>query len=206
MTERLFPGIIDSADQRRQYFEALGKFVNAFARAEAFTHFVFPTFSKLPPTMAMAVKGGMRLSDLMPIIRRVMEINDFEDEARTEVDTLFTQLNEISIFRDRILHRGAEMLPDGTFESHNHATMKAIENLEIVKFTLEDIQGATSDLSRIALRIAMFMSKDDDLDEAVMQYLYAPWRYKPVTLEKPNQPRPTRRPARPRPRRPSRGK
>src|SRR5688572_25205081 len=110
MTERLFPGIIDSATQRQQYFEALGKFVNAFAKSEAFTHMLFPTLAKVTTRMAMALKGGMRLSDLMPIIRRVMEINNFDAGARSEIDALFTQLNEISIFRDRILHRGADML------------------------------------------------------------------------------------------------
>lgn len=182
-------GLRERGEQRTAYFEALGKFVYAFAKAEAITHLSFRTFARLDASLAMTLKGGMRLSDLMSVIRDAMAINGFSEEDQREIDYLFAQLSEISTFRNRILHRGAEMLPDGTLESTNHATMKAIELLEVVKFTLNDIRAATSDLNRIALRVAMFMSKpgeDDDMDQDFSEFLQSAWRYKPLKPETPN--------------------
>lgn len=171
-----------------EYYLALGKFVDAFASAEKWIHLAFFKFSKMKLDMVMAIKGGMRVSDLAPLTRRVLVINKFPKKTQREVDNCLNQFNLISTFRDRVLHRGASITDDGKYESTNFATMKSYDLLEQVNFDVNTIRDATADLLRIGVRIAQTSYPDlKSADPRVhMRYVHLPWLYKSVELKTPN--------------------
>jgi hypothetical protein len=104
------------------------------------------------------------------------------------VDSIFTQLNLISEFRDRVVHRGADPQPGNIFFSSNMATMKSVELAETYTFTLKDIRNATSDLQRIVLRVVCACHR---IDAKIFfgkkkRQMFAPWRYKPLQPDNPH--------------------
>jgi hypothetical protein len=181
------PGIIDGArDPRRQeYLLALGEFVDEFASLEMLLHHSFRTFARINSDIAMALKGAMRLSELVPLIKRSMKARKWSNEDQAEMHTLFAQLDHISIFRDRVLHRGAWMDTEGRLHSHNIATMKSAQSAEFVEFAVTDIQNASKDLKQIRQRLALIVwgRSFKKFGPELVQAVRRPWLYKPVKLE-----------------------
>ncbi len=171
------------------YFEALGRFVHAFAKAESMTHFSFSVYAKLDSEVARAIKGGMRLKELMPLIRRLMELNGYGEEDKAEVKDLFEQFNRISILRDTLLHRGADVMTDGTLHSSNAATARAKDHEQVSIYEIEDLHAAIGDLQRISLRVLATASGQRDEFKGVCLTapgapgLFGPWLYTPRSQE-----------------------
>jgi hypothetical protein len=180
-------GIIESArDKRReQYTNALGRFVDSYAHTESLVHLMFPRLAKLDRTVAMAIKGSMRLGELTGLTKRIMVARKWPPEDRKEVADALDHLNSISSFRDSVLHRGAELEKDGTLLSTNAATLKAIDLLEFVTFNVSDIDNATADLRQIRTRLILVTYKRHlkNYTPESVQAVRVPWRYKPVKRE-----------------------
>ena len=186
------------------YFMALGRFVHAFSEVEKAIHYSFANFTKLKIPIAHIIKRESGAKDLISIIKQTVRLNKFSDKAIAEVECLFTHFDAISIFRNRVLHRGAYLQEDGTYLSHNMATMRTMEAYEMATFTLEDIQFATRDLGRMAIRIYDVANvtpyhQMTKRDPRAAPLLLAPWQYKSVELVTPNKARPSKSPVPSRP-------
>jgi hypothetical protein len=115
----------------KSYFYALGKFVHSYAMTESMIHIMFARLTELHPDVAMAIKGSMRVSDVMAIIKRLSVINQWPQHPREDLEAAFTQFNHISELRDRIIHRAAEPLAANEFKTSNVATMRANHGIRV---------------------------------------------------------------------------
>lgn len=177
------------------YFMALGRFVHAFAEVEKAIHYSFANFTKLKIPIAHIIKRESSAKDLISIIKPAVKLNKFSERAIAEVESLFTQFESISTFRNRVLHRGAHLQEDGTYLAHNMATMRTGEAYETANFTLEDIEAARRDLGRITVRlydVANLTPYGMKRPAQVDALLSAPWQYKSVELVTPNKVRPAK--------------
>lgn len=173
--------------QYKKYTSALGLFVDQYAAAEAFVHLCFARFAKMNRDLAMAIKGAMRLSDLMALTKRVMVVKRWPEEDRALIERAFTHLNDISEFRDRVLHRGAYVDSEGNLLSTNVATMKSFDLMETVNFKIKDVEDATEDLRAIQRLISLVAYRRKVMKrygpELIDEELKQPWRYRPVKPE-----------------------
>jgi len=181
------------------YFEALGRFAHQFAMVEALLHFKFIIYAGIPQKIARMLTGRMALGDLSGAIKKMVEINGWDEKLRTELDVLLEQINAISLFRDRILHRGANIDED-TYVSTNEATYRMSEDLEVLKFNIDDLRHAIRDLRCINLRLFRLGSHLEEMMSPMnlesmhrqirneVGELFGPWQYKYVQPDTPNRP------------------
>lgn len=190
-------------DTQLKYFMELGIFVHTYSKVEAFVHLMFPRIAKVQPSVANAIKRSMKVSELISIIKPLLVLNDYSSEVILESEKLFSHFAHISEFRHKIIHRGADLLEDGSLFSHNSPTMGLAERFETMKFSVEDIEHASEDLRRMQLRILLLGSGcSRELILQNDQNAFAPWLYTHVQPMTPNQRLPAKTPARQRPQKP----
>ncbi|HKZ03349.1 MAG TPA: hypothetical protein VJ180_13980 [Pyrinomonadaceae bacterium] len=165
----------------------LGEFVCLYANVETACHSTFHFQSGLSERVAKAMVGGMRLSDLIGVLSRVIELsNSLAQFFKEDFKACVTQFDHITALRNRLIHRGAQARY-GEYVSTNSLTAKTRESVDILKFRLDDLKAASDDCSRIAFRIHLVnFGGDHGQPSDWERSLYAPWRYKPVQPKKTN--------------------
>jgi hypothetical protein len=69
------------------HYEAVGRFVTSYANAESAVHLLARQLSGMSDEKARIVFGGMRLADLIDIIRHFMRIDNTPEEKRAKIDS-----------------------------------------------------------------------------------------------------------------------
>jgi hypothetical protein len=82
------------------YFAKFGQFIHWYANVERMVHYVFRHFSGLPQEAARTIDGGMNLSALISLIRRIVIARKVADAERNELEFLFDHLGHITKLRD----------------------------------------------------------------------------------------------------------
>src|SRR4051812_15828423 len=88
-----------------EYFESFGRFIAAYALAEAGLHEVARLLSKLSEGKARVIFANMRLGDLTDRIRGMLRSELAEGDSFKEFDTCLVQLAAISDNRNKLIHR-----------------------------------------------------------------------------------------------------
>ncbi|HEX3484266.1 MAG TPA: hypothetical protein VHT51_04350 [Micropepsaceae bacterium] len=181
----------DTTPKEPQYYEALGRFVTSYARAEASIHLLVRSMSGLHDEKARVIFAGMRLGDLIDrarlIFRLEMQTTLYAlkpPRSQTEyddMDSCLIQLQAISDVRGELVHRVVTFI-ENSFHVSNTLTAKAIPHIESRSVTLPDLEAMTFDCGTIFLRLnwianpGLFENKDGEFRE----FLQWPWRYKYV--------------------------
>jgi hypothetical protein len=179
----------EAAQTEGVYFEAIGRLVVEFARAEAFVHYLANWQSGLGTEKGMAIFAGMRLPDLIQAIRACMRLNKMESKASNDLDACFTQLDVIGKVRHKLAHRYVEIASEfgPQISVHTLYTAKSLVSADVEEFTLQDMAAMTEDCFCIRIRIlrhtdAEARRKTRTLEERIFQ----PWRYKPPQSQPPS--------------------
>jgi hypothetical protein len=170
------------------HYEAIGRFVTSFANAEAAVHMLARKLSALPDAKARIIFGGMRLLDLIDIVRQMARIDKIPDRQYSEIDTCLTQLNYIGTRRHSLVHRSSNFF-DGKLMVSNILTSKAVTAAEIEVFEIELLSDMQADCNRILLRLRYASEAEkfhQDLIDLVEAMKQEPWRYKHVPPKTPN--------------------
>jgi len=188
-------------DEQKLAMRWLGQFISFYAQVEGFCHVLFRRYCGVKANVARAITGGARLADLLPMLAVVIESSDMGEAGKKDFVVCIEQLNHLTAFRHRLVHRGIEQSLGlinkvmGQFHSSNVLTAKAKESIEILRFQRHDLEAAATDCLRIYTRM-QFMTLESEkqsarslLQKDFEQALYGPWLYKPLQPEKPHQPR-----------------
>ncbi|MHC2538331.1 hypothetical protein [Bradyrhizobium diazoefficiens] len=181
-------GLIEPVSSDKTHYEALGRFLAAFANAEGASHVLARKLSGLSDEKARLLFSGMRLSDIVERIRglvhaeRIAKIG-LPDEILTDIENCLDQLGQISSRRHNLVHRGATYF-SGALISANSMIAKTIASIEtdiIEEKTLNDMQ---LDCGAIFLRF-VYIAKDDSQDSEWLSALrLRSWHYKPSSKNK----------------------
>lgn len=167
-------------DQR--YYEALGRFVDEFARAETTAYEVLRFHAKLRHGVAAALLSGVRASDTVNRLGRLHRAGAISEQEWKSLNAIFGHFNGIVSMRDMILHHGARS--DSKGERYISNALKSItdEEARVVPISTDAINDMRHDLRKIIVHLRLFhlgrvllRGKHPHLDEIVR----APWRYKP---------------------------
>jgi hypothetical protein len=84
------------AQHETAYFGELGKMIRAYATAEAGVHCLARYLSGLPDAKARAVFGGMRLLDLIDLVRQMMRIDETPDGSLAQLKAIASGTNSFT--------------------------------------------------------------------------------------------------------------
>jgi hypothetical protein len=180
-----FPGILFGPPRdETAYYAAFGRFVAAFALAEAGAHIAARYFSGLGEDAARVIFSGMRLSDLAEKLRKLTrKTGHFQ-----EIDELLTHLDLISKERDKFVHRLVEYDRQTGFRVTNRLTVKSLDNVEQHTFTIEELKAMEDDCKAIFFRLGVSAKQLDEIRFAgsglTLGAMYMQWRYKPPSRAK----------------------
>jgi hypothetical protein len=187
-------GLIKPVSNDQTHYEALGRFLAAFANAEGASHVLVRKLSGLTDEKARLLFSGMRLADIAERIRglvqteRVAEKSNFSEANLADIENCLDQIGHISRTRHNLVHRGASYF-SGAFISANSMIAKTITSIEteiVEEHTLNQMQA---DCGAIFLRF-VYIAADNPQDAVWLNVLrQRPWSYKPMAPNSRNQKR-----------------
>lgn len=160
-------------------FAALGRFVAAYALAEAGVHVAARHHSSLTEAKARVVFGGRSLPSMSEMLRTLAS----DSESYSQIDECLTQLQLIAAERGNIVHRVIEFDKKRGFHVSDKLTAKMLSSAERKTYALEQLRDMERDCTRIYFRLTATV-KDLDGPEMTawnisLLELYGAWRYKP---------------------------
>jgi hypothetical protein len=141
------------------YYAEFGEFIHWYSKVERTVHYLFRHYCEAPPGVARAIDGGMALSSLVSLIKRVMEIRNIETSECSKVNVVFEHLNHVSLLREALIHRGGDSAGNKVVSTNVHFA-KTKADLEFLELELDDIIAASSDCRKIYLRLDRIMNPD----------------------------------------------
>lgn len=180
-----------TASNEKTHYEALGRFVVAFASAESAVHLIARKLSGLSDQKARVVFGGMRLADLIDKTRGFIQLGrseGLEDEAFEDAEICLTQLKHIALRRHNLIHRGATYFA-GTFLVSNSLLAKHLSKIETETISERMLGDMAVDCSAIFLRLHYASGNAISNEEWINVLRLRSWLYKPPPPSTQNQQR-----------------
>jgi hypothetical protein len=104
----------DEGKKRLQdYYTALGRFIDVFAKVELAVGFTLWHYAKTPYPVARVAFSATGLDAAMSSIKQLFKVIEIPQEKQNEINWLFSQLSSIKKVRNDILHYGAINVPEG---------------------------------------------------------------------------------------------
>lgn len=146
------------------YYRALGKFINEFAKAEEMLLVVVGRSINLQHRESAALLSGMRLRAGVDWIRRLHEAKDAS--VPLALAEAFEQLAAINTMRDRLVHWGVE--PDGEqFVASNRVRAHADRVRRDIRVSSSAIVNMTRDIQDIQKTFMLFILNTQGSDDPI---------------------------------------
>jgi hypothetical protein len=98
----------DGQKRLREYYEALGRFVDMFSRVEAAATLTLWHYAKTSSEIAKVIFAGTRVESGSTFIKQLAAATNVNQELRDDLEDVLQQLGIINRVRNEILHYGAE--------------------------------------------------------------------------------------------------
>ena len=169
-----------SSDLKDKFYTEFGEFMDRFASVETLIHIFFRRLTGMDNATARTISEGMTLSQLMTAIRRIVVVQNRDQEMIQSVEASFAQLSAIAAFRNFLVHRGAELEGDA-FVAHDQMTSRSLEHYRRLEFNLDDLRAASLDCNVIFMKVRRIFAPvpPEEEDPFAIQVMAEPWRYTP---------------------------
>jgi hypothetical protein len=188
-----------------RHYAAFGRFIAAYAMAEAGVHIAARFFSGMPEEKARVVFSGMRLGDVFDRLSFLAAGTPHQKE----VDSLIVHMQDISDARDQFVHRLVEYQHGRGLAVTNRLTSASGVDVRPRIFARSELEDMEQDCRLIFARFVFLCGARDDVSITMagvtLLGLAMPWRYKLPRPKKPKKPIPSSRELRKRRRRAFRG-
>jgi hypothetical protein len=177
-------GLIPYGETTATYYEALGRFITAYASAEAGVHELTRCLSKLSEEKARVIFAGMRLGDLTDRIRAMLRTDKVDEKICSEIDTCLVHLDKIAEARNKLVHR-AVTFERGKLTVTNAWTAKTKDSIQRDTFGRDDLDSMAADCESIFLRL-IDVARPSTSNESPLglssfrEWLKRPWQYTPA--------------------------
>jgi hypothetical protein len=173
-------------DPDTPYFEALGRFIVAYAGAEVAVHQLARKVSGLKDRRARVLFAGMRIGDVTTRMRALVRLSNRAPKIKNNIESCLAQFDIIGTQRDKMVHRWTSY-SGGALSVTNILTSKSVLEYEQDLFSITDLQRLHLDCLAISIRLngVAHPASLKGLKRHVRKYLYGPWQYKPAPLKTP---------------------
>lgn len=175
-------GHFASPEERRLYWEALGKFVEKFSQIEWQVAMVFWHSCGISYEIASIVFSGTNLEAAKTNIMKILDIKPIYGLNHKETEEIFSQLTAIQSMRNRILHYG--VLQDENGNPRFLSSRKDVFGVDRHMQPLASsslIDDMTADLEKISAYFVIIQS-ENRLPAYIMEshfrpLIARPWQY-----------------------------
>lgn len=132
----------------------LGIFVSLYSSVERAVHMVFYKYSGLKEEAGRAVCGGMRLIDVMAMIKRLVVARKLDQQIYDDLDEIFGLISALSSYRDKVIHR--QWLPEGDKKEVsilNLASAKSSASIEEYVVTAQELHLKYKETQNLLIRL-----------------------------------------------------
>jgi hypothetical protein len=171
----------EGKERIRAYYEALGRFVDKFARVEAAVAHTLWVYAQSPARIAKVIFAGTRVEGGATYIKQIVESAPVAQEVRDDLSDVLQQLGTINRARNMILHYGAENVAEGSAMVSD--ALKARGEPSVFPISPELLGQMTDDLDKIIIHLnlrhlgrTMLVAAENRA--AVDEVFQRPWRYK----------------------------
>ncbi len=167
------------------YWQALGEFVDSFARLETILKHALIKMLGLSDPVGRVVTAGLRADTLATYITRVNELTPFPGSDPEFVDQAIKQFSGINTVRNAILHSGATDSISGWIRITNTLTARTPKRAREFLIEPMQIKAMTSDLVKLLAYFGLFVVPVEirpKMMDRVQPLLDRPWRSRPHEL------------------------
>ncbi len=179
---RRFPYVIPAAhtkegkERLRAYYEALGRFVDMFARVETAMTLTLWHYAKTAPEIAKIVHAGTKVIDTgATYIKQLAAVTNATQEIKDDLENVLQQLGIINGVRNHILHYGATSVAEGRAIVSN--AFKAKGEPKSFPISPTDLNHMTDDLTKIAAHLNEIHLGKPSEHTILGNPMNTPWRY-----------------------------
>jgi hypothetical protein len=190
------------------YYEALGRFIDMFARVETAITLTLWHYAKTQPEMGKIIFAGSKIEACSTYIKQLAAASNADKELRDDLEGVLQQLGIINGVRNKVIHYGAESVAEG--DAIVSDALKAKGEPDRFPISPPILDQMTADLTKIAAHLNEIHLKRHSGLTILGNPIHSAWRYKhPLppkeSTKKADNPRSRKRgPRPPRPPRPSR--
>ena len=159
--------------QDADFERALGRFIIAFADAEAELYEVLVSYSNTDGPVARALFSGARAKGMIDFIRSIAHNTAMSAERKTDLEYIFAQLTAINSMRDHLVHHASNSYSFSDPLKRIVANKRASRygNAKGYELGTNTIDAMTFDLYRIANHLNMHWG--------LREGPFSPWRENP---------------------------
>lgn len=198
----------EGRERERAYYEALGRFVDMFAKVESTVAQTLWAYANVTPATAKIIFAGTRMDGACGYIKQIAEASNAAGDARNDLADVLQQATIINGARNAILHYGATSIAEG--EAIVSDALKAKGEPTEIPISPTALNNMTADCRKIVVHLGYrHLKRPPPLGQfgrnVLNSVLRAPWQYKhPVpkklsTRQQESQPRTGRGPKPPPP-------
>jgi hypothetical protein len=168
-----------------QYYEAIGRFIVAYAACEGAIHQLARKLSGLKDNRARLVFARRHIGDVVDRARDLLKLSKRSPKIKKDIEECLTQFNVIGDQRHKMVHR-TTTYARGSLSVSNIWTSKSALGYEQDLFTIDDLRYLLMDCLAIQLRLAMINSPSigKNMERSFKKSLHAPWFYSPPKSKK----------------------
>lgn len=182
-TDVLYPNMNAMLKNEANYFEALGRFVDAFAEMETAMALTFWKFADVPRDIARAVFSGVRAKEAADQCRRIMEATGSTKKDFEDFKYLTDRLGLLNSARNDIIHYGAFSIgSDGAYVTN---AIKAHVEKKVTEFPVSPkiLDQMRADAVKITFHLeyeylGRAWPRSALARAALERALQSPWQYK----------------------------
>ncbi|MGH6921925.1 MAG: hypothetical protein ACREJ0_30015 [Geminicoccaceae bacterium] len=171
----------DNGTRTKSYHEALGLFMEEFAKTEGFLRMLLFHYAQVSGSVGKAAFPSTSVDQTITLISNITLVNDPGEPRRSDLDVVFQQLKSINQVRNSIVH----FLPlDGIPGDVRHLTnaMRALteKHRRDIAVCATMLTEMTDDLQKVQAHIWYHLSFDRIPEFAVAmldEVRRPPWRY-----------------------------
>lgn len=163
-------------ERLREYYGALGRFVDKFSRVEATVTLTLWHYAKTPPEISKIAFSGARIETSTQYIKQMAKATDAPQNLRDDLDDVFQQLGIINGVRNDILHYGAEFVAEGNAIVSD--AFKAKGQPYSFPISPTALNEMTDDLDKIIAHLKTLHLNDHQGYTILGNPVHSPWRYK----------------------------
>jgi hypothetical protein len=134
--------------EMRQYWEALGRFMDHFARIERHVAVNLWRLAGIQIRVAQALLSGVRIDQATSLFMRVLDATKAQQSIKDEYSHMFTQLGRINKAKNDIIHYGTEFAEGTEFKTTNKLIAHLDEKIRETPVSTEILNQMSHDLLR----------------------------------------------------------
>lgn len=165
-------------DWGRFYFEALGRFIEAYAHAEYAAHSLLVHLTGMKPKVANAALSGTKVDGALSFMRRIYAAT--ETSIPSEIEEAFTRLAVLNTSRNELVHLGT-FIEDSWRVVSNEVKAHTPSKVKRWRITTETLKHMENDAIKIASTLTVYRLPALRQDEAHKRALSLAWQYTPPT-------------------------